>query len=75
MGCQPGGNTKLGHMFAYRDAIVHPRWQRYLNDVGFREAALAVDAAEWYLNAVATTLAPYLNFYNRLLYDMTNADR
>jgi len=68
------GNTKLGHVFAYRDAIVHPRWQRYLNDVGFREAALAVDAAEWYLNAVATPLAPYLNFYNRLLYDMTNAD-
>jgi hypothetical protein len=71
---EDGGNRKLGRMIAYRDALVHPRWQRYVYDIGPREAALAVDAAEWYLEIVATTLAPFLDYYNRLLYDMPNFD-
>ena len=68
------GDAKLRQTIEYRDAITHPRWQRYLYDVGWYEAALAVDAAEWYLEAVATALAPYLNFYGQLLNAMPNAD-
>ena len=68
------GAEKLRHLITYRDAIVHPRWQRYLYDVGWQEAALAVDAAEWYLDTVSTGLAPYLGFYKGLLYCMPNFD-
>jgi hypothetical protein len=68
------GAEKLRHLIAYRDAIVHPRWQRYLRDIGWQAAALAVDAAEWYLDAVSTAMAPYLGFYKRFLHDMPNFD-
>jgi len=68
------GAEKLRRLVAYRDAIVHPRWQRYLYSVGWHEAALAVDAAEWYLDMVSTAIAPYLGFYKRFLHDMPNYD-
>jgi hypothetical protein len=68
------GAEKLRRLVAYRDAIVHPRWQRYLFNIGWQEAALAVDAAEWYLEIVSTAMSPYLGYYKRLLHDMPNAD-
>lgn len=59
---------KLSETIAYRDAIVHPRWDRYVQSLGWYEAAQAIDAIELYLDSVSLQLHPYLAFYSLLLY-------
>jgi len=51
---------KLERTIARRDAIVHPRFDRYISAVGWWEAAEAVDAVELYLQSVDQCLHPYL---------------
>jgi hypothetical protein len=59
---------KLRETIAYRDAIVHPRWDRYAQIVGWYEAAQAIDAVELYLDSISSQLHPYLAFYFPMLY-------
>jgi hypothetical protein len=54
---------KLRRTIELRDAIIHPRWDRYLLGVSAMEAAQAVDAVELYLNSVQRQLHPYLVGY------------
>jgi hypothetical protein len=54
---------KLRRTIDRRDAIVHPRWDRYLDRAGWYEAAEAVDAVELYLQSVHLQLHPYLAGY------------
>jgi|SRR5579859_3972754 len=54
---------KLRRTVARRDAIVHPRWNRYMDRAGWYEAAEAVDAVELYLESVHLQLHPYLDGY------------
>jgi|GEM_PF-1860687 hypothetical protein len=58
---------KLRRTIARRDAIVHPRWERYLDRAGWMEAAEAVDAVELYLQSVQLQLHPYLVGYFAML--------
>jgi hypothetical protein len=53
-------SRKMKRTIERRDAIVHPRWDRQLSEVGWWEAAEAVDAVELYLEAVCRCLHPYL---------------
>lgn len=55
--------AKLRRTIQRRDAIVHPRWDRYLDRAGWYEAAEAVDAVELYLESVHLALHPYLAGY------------
>jgi hypothetical protein len=54
---------KLRKTIQRRDAIIHPRWNRYVHNVGLHEAAEAVDAVELYLQSVQMKLHPYLAGY------------
>jgi hypothetical protein len=54
---------KLLRMIERRDAIIHPRWDKYLAQVGWWEAAEAIDAVELYLDSIAKTLHPYMVGY------------
>jgi len=54
---------KLQRTIERRDAIIHPKWDRYIKDIGWWEAAEAVDAVELYLNSVRVCLHPYLIGY------------
>lgn len=58
---------KLRRTISRRDAIVHPRWDRYLSRAGWYEAAEAVDAVELYLESVQLQLHPYLVGYFTVL--------
>ena len=58
---------KLRRTIERRDAIVHPRWDRYLMQAGWYEAAEAVDAVELYLESVQLQLHPYLAGYFAML--------
>jgi hypothetical protein len=60
--------TKLIRMVARRDALLHPRWDRYLESVSIKEAGEAIDAVEAYLAAVARAVHPYLIGYFSLVY-------
>ncbi len=67
----PAGSAsirKLRETIALRDAIVHPRWDRYATAVGWFEAAQAIDAVELYLNSVVSQLHPYLAHYFHILF-------
>jgi hypothetical protein len=61
-------HRKLHETIAYRDAIAHPRWDRYAHSVGWYEAAQAIDAVELYLHSITSQLHPYLAFYFVMLY-------
>jgi hypothetical protein len=65
---------KLRRTIERRDAIVHPRWDRYMTEAGWWEAAEAIDSVELYLNSVASSLHPYLVGYFRVLYTIPGYD-
>lgn len=56
-------SRKLLRTIERRDAIVHPKWDRYVDAVGWFEAAEAVDAIELYLDSIRICLHPYLVGY------------
>jgi hypothetical protein len=60
--------TKLLRMVARRDALLHPRWDRYITNVSRKEAGEAIDAVESYLAAVSLSIHPYLAGYFPLVY-------
>jgi hypothetical protein len=62
------GAKKMKRTIERRDAIVHPRSDRYLSDAGWWEAAEAIDAVELYLQSVDQCLHPYLMGYSSLLW-------
>jgi len=53
------GFRKLARTIQRRDAIVHPRWDKYAAHLGWWEAAEAIDGVELYLDSVAKALHPY----------------
>jgi hypothetical protein len=61
-------SKKMQRTIARRDAIVHPKWDRYMAAVGWWEAAEAVDAVELYLYSVQQCLHPYVNGYSFMLW-------
>ncbi len=65
---------KLLRMIERRDAIIHPRWDKYVAQVGWWEAAEAIDAVELYLDSIAKTLHPYLVGYFPFLYTIPGND-
>jgi hypothetical protein len=65
---------KLGRTIERRDAIVHPRWDRYVAELGRWEAAEAIDSVELYLNSVSSALHPYLVGYFSVLYTIPGHD-
>ena len=65
---------KLRRTIERRDAIVHPRWDKYVPQLGWWEAAEALDAVELYLNSVVTTLHPYLVGHIHVLYTIPGYD-
>jgi hypothetical protein len=58
---------KLRETISRRDAIIHPRWDRYLRRPGGYDAAVAVDAVELYLESVSSGMHPYLMGYFAVL--------
>lgn len=58
---------KLRATLERRDVIIHPRWDRYLREAGWFEAAEAIDAVELYLESIHLQLHPYLAGYFVLL--------
>jgi hypothetical protein len=66
---------KLRRTIELRDAIIHPRWDRYLPSVSAMEAAQAVDAVELYLNSVQRQLHPYLVGYIGALLTIRGYDK
>jgi hypothetical protein len=56
---------KLRRTIELRDAIIHPRWDKYLPRVTAIEAAQAIDAVELYLESVMRQLHPYLVGYGQ----------
>jgi len=66
---------KLRRTIELRDAIIHPRWDRYLPSVSAMEAAQAVDAVELYLNSVQRQLHPYLVGYIAALLTIRGYDK
>lgn len=62
------GARKMKRTIERRDAIVHPRSDRYLSNAGWWEAAEAIDAVELYLQSVDQCLHPYLMGYSSLLW-------
>ncbi len=65
---------KLLRTVERRDAIVHPRWDRYVAQLGWWEAAEAIDAVELYLNSISSTSHPYLVGYFSVLYTIPGHD-
>ncbi len=59
---------KLRRTIERRDAIVHPRWERYVTSIGWWEAAEAVDAVELYLHSVHKCLQRYVMGYTHMLW-------
>jgi hypothetical protein len=60
-------SKKLRRMIDRRDAIAHPRWDKYVADTGRWEAAEAIDSVELYLDAVRDCMHPYLIGYLTML--------
>jgi hypothetical protein len=65
---------KLLRTIERRDAIVHPRWDKYIAQLGWWEAAEAIDAVELYLHSISSALHPYLVGYFSLLYTIPGHD-
>lgn len=68
------GFRKLVRMIERRDALVHPRWDKYALHLGPWEAAEAIDAVELYLDSIASALHPYLIGYFSVLYTIPGSD-
>jgi hypothetical protein len=66
---------KLLRTIERRDAIVHPRWDKYVAHSGWWEAAEAIDAVELYLRSIASCMHPYLVGYFSLLYTIPGGDK
>jgi len=66
---------KLLRTIERRDAIVHPRWDKYVAQSGWWEAAEAIDAIELYLNSIASCMHPYLVGYFSVLYTIPGRDK
>jgi hypothetical protein len=66
---------KLQSTVQRRDAIIHPRWDRYADNVGWWEAAEAIDAVELYLDSISLSLHPYLTSYFLTLYTVPGFDK
>lgn len=64
----------LNRLIERRDAIMHPRWDNYIAQIGWWEAAEAIDAVELYLDSVRASIHPYLIGYTSMLYMMQGAD-
>jgi len=69
------GFRKLQRTIERRDAIVHPRWDKYVVDSGWWEAAEALDAVELYLDSVSSCMHPYLVGYFTVLYTIPGNDK
>jgi len=65
---------KLVRTIMRRDAIVHPRADRYITELGWWEAAEAIDSVELYLDSVRSALHPYLVGYFPVLYTIPGHD-
>jgi hypothetical protein len=65
---------KLSRTIERRDAIVHPRWDKYVRQLGSWEAAEAIDAVELYLDSICSSLHPYLVGYFSVLYTIPGHD-
>jgi hypothetical protein len=63
MAARSAAAKKLRRTIDRRDAIIHPKWDRYIDVTGWWEAAEAVDAIELYLESVRVCLHPYLVSY------------
>lgn len=70
-----GGIKKLRRTIERRDAIVHPRWEKYVVQSGWWEAAEAIDAVELYLDSVSRCMHPYMVGYFPLLYTIPGSDK
>jgi hypothetical protein len=68
------GVRKLVRTIQRRDALIHPRWDRYLPRVGRWEAAEAIDGVELYLDTISKALHPYLVGYFPFLYTIPGSD-
>jgi hypothetical protein len=66
---------KLLRTIERRDAIVHPRWDKYVAQSGWWEAAEAIDAVELYLNSIASCMHPHLVGYFSVLYTIPGHDK
>jgi hypothetical protein len=66
--------SKLKRTIERRDAIVHPRADRYVNALGRWEAAESIDAVELYLNSISSALHPYLVGYFPFLFTIPGWD-
>jgi hypothetical protein len=68
------GLRKLARTISRRDALVHPRWDKYAMHLGWWEAAEAIDGVELYLDSIANALHPYLIGYFSVLYTIPGSD-
>lgn len=66
---------KLHRTIELRDAIIHPRWDRYVPSITADEAAQAIDAVELYLESVQRQLHPYLVGYMPALMTIRGWDK
>ena len=66
---------KLHRTIELRDAIIHPRWDRYVPVITADEAAQAIDAVELYLESVQKQLHPYLVGYMPALMTIRGWDK
>lgn len=64
---------KLIRTVGRRDTIVHPRADKYIVELGWWEAAEAIDAVELYLDSVSKALHPYMVGYFPMLYTIPGA--
>ena len=66
---------KLRRTIELRDAIIHPRWDRYLPLVTADEAAQSIDAVELYLHSIQMHLHPYMVGYIGALMTIRGHDK
>jgi|SRR5579871_6184250 hypothetical protein len=71
---ESAGFRKLLRTIERRDALVHPRWDRFAAEIGWWEAAEAIDGVELYLDSIAHALHPYLIGYFTTLYTIPGSD-
>ena len=65
---------KLQRTIERRDAIAHPRSDRYVVTLGRWEAAEAIDSVELYLDSISKALHPYMVGYFSVLYTIPGWD-
>jgi hypothetical protein len=72
---QSAAIRKMRRTIELRDAIIHPRWDRYVPAVTEDEAAQAIDAIELYLESIQQQLHPYLVGYISALMTIRGWDK